>query len=162
MWIILLKSYFCSFSAKPFYGSGFDFKKNPGSADQWILYHPFHSPQLGIESVRFYWTVNPRWKTETNYPQSNLIKTFNFRDDMHTELKNVWHLQLQFVEGFIGLYFPQGPHSHILMMGGGGGSEWFFGSEILAQSDFFWVYEMRRDFFGSRKKRGIFWVAKKD
>ena len=31
----------------------------------------------------------------------------------------------------------QGPHSHILMTGGGGGDPSdFFGSEILAQSDF--------------------------
>ena len=36
----------------------------------------------------------------------------------------------------------------------------FWGSEILAKSDFLGVYERRRDFFGSRKKtEGFFWVA---
>ena len=38
------------------------------------------------------------------------------------------------------------------MMGGGGQSD-FYGSEILAKSDFFWVYERCRDFFGLRKKK---------
>ena len=41
-------------------------------------------------------------------------------------------------------------------MGGGG----LFGSEILVQSDFFGVYERRRDFLGREKKEGLFWVAK--
>ena len=45
---------------------------------------------------------------------------------------------------------PQGPHSHILMTGRGAGLSDFFGSEILAKSDF----------FGSMKDAGIFWVAK--
>ena len=34
------------------------------------------------------------------------------------------------------MYKTQGPHSHILMKGGGGPSD-FFGSKILAKSDFF-------------------------
>ena len=42
----------------------------------------------------------------------------------------------------------QGPHSHILLTEG---SEGIFGSEILA----------KRDFFGSVKDAGNFWVAKK-
>ena len=50
----------------------------------------------------------------------------------------------------------QGHHSHILMTRGPSD---FFGSEILAQSDFFWVYERRRD--AKKKQRDFFWVAKK-
>ena len=42
---------------------------------------------------------------------------------------------------------PQGPHSHILMVGG---PKDFFWSDILA----------KRDFFGSVKDAGIFRVAK--
>ena len=53
----------------------------------------------------------------------------------------------------------EGPHSHILRTGVPSD---FFVSEILAKSDFFWVYERRWDFFGSRRKtEGFFWVAKK-
>ena len=38
----------------------------------------------------------------------------------------------------------------------------FLGSEILAKSDFFWVYEGHWDFFGSQKKtEGFFGVARK-
>ena len=44
----------------------------------------------------------------------------------------------------------QGPHPHILLMGGRDLRD-SFGSEILA----------KRDFFGSMKDMGIFWVAKK-
>ena len=45
---------------------------------------------------------------------------------------------------------------------GGGGPSDFFGSEILAQRDFFWVYERCQYIFGSQKKpEGFFWVAKK-
>ena len=54
----------------------------------------------------------------------------------------------------------QGPHSHILMTGGGPSD--FFGSEILAKSDFlgsmkdagnsFGGCEKKRDFLGLRKK----------
>ena len=49
------------------------------------------------------------------------------------------------------------------MTGGGGGPSDFFGSEILAKSDFLGVYEGRRDFFGMAKKkpRGIFLGCKK-
>ena len=55
--------------------------------------------------------------------------------------------------------YAQGPHSHNLMTGGGASD--FFGSGILAKSDF-WVYERRWDFFGSRKKtEEFFWIAKK-
>ena len=32
----------------------------------------------------------------------------------------------------------------------------FVGSEILVKRDFFWVYERRGEFFGSRKKRRVF------
>ena len=43
---------------------------------------------------------------------------------------------------------------------GGGGSKDFFGSDILAKKDFFWVYERRRDFFGWRKQqRDFFWYC---
>ena len=46
------------------------------------------------------------------------------------------------------------------MMGGRGPSD-FFGSEILAQSDFLGVYERHWQFFGSqRKTEGFFWVVK--
>ena len=62
----------------------------------------------------------------------------------------------------------QGPHSHILMTGkrggGGGGSSDFFGSEILAQSDFLGSMKDAGIFLGRRKKKkkeGFFWVAKK-
>ena len=54
----------------------------------------------------------------------------------------------------------QGPHSHILMTGGPSD---FLGLKFLAQSDFFWVYEIRRDFFGSQKKtEGFFGLRKKE
>ena len=58
--------------------------------------------------------------------------------------------------------WAQGPHSYILMTGEGeGGPSDFLGSEILAKSDFFGVYETCRDFFGPPKKtKGFFWVAK--
>ena len=60
----------------------------------------------------------------------------------------------------------QGLHSHILMMmmrGGGGCLSDFFGSEILAKSDFFWSMKDAGIFLGHEKKnRGIFWVVKKD
>ena len=46
----------------------------------------------------------------------------------------------------------QGPHSHILMRGEGVGPSDFFGSEILAKSDF----------FGSMKDAGIFLGRKKE
>ena len=39
----------------------------------------------------------------------------------------------------------------------------FLGSEILAKSDFFWVYERRQDFLGWQKtNRDFLGVAKKD
>ena len=44
----------------------------------------------------------------------------------------------------------------ILPMGGGGGLKDFFGSEILAKRDYFWVYERCRDFLGLHKNQGIF------
>ena len=54
--------------------------------------------------------------------------------------------------------WAQGPHSYILMTGEGeGGPSDFLGSEILAKSDFFGVYETCRDFFWAPKKnKGIF------
>ena len=57
----------------------------------------------------------------------------------------------------------QGPHSHILMKGGGGPSD-FFGSEILAQSDFFGSMKDVRIFLGRKKKilRDYFGLRKKD
>ena len=48
------------------------------------------------------------------------------------------------------------------MTRGGGSQSDFLGSEILAKSDFFWVYERCQDFFGLRRKtEGFFWVVKK-
>ena len=48
-----------------------------------------------------------------------------------------------------------------ILMTGGGPSD-FLGSEILAQSEFFWVYEIRRDFFlGPKKTEGFFGIAEK-
>ena len=55
----------------------------------------------------------------------------------------------------------QGPHSHILMTGGGGVLSDFFGSEILAQSDFFGSMKDAGIFLGRKKTEGFFWVAKK-
>ena len=41
---------------------------------------------------------------------------------------------------------------------GGGGPRDFFGSKILAKSDFFWVMKKNRDFFGFQKRtKGFFW-----
>ena len=37
----------------------------------------------------------------------------------------------------------------------------FFGSEILAKSDFFGSMKDVRNFWGCKKKEGLFWVAKK-
>ena len=61
----------------------------------------------------------------------------------------------------------QGPHSHILMTGGGGGagggSEWFFGSEILARSDFFGSMKYDGIFLGHEKtQRDVLGLGKKD
>ena len=57
---------------------------------------------------------------------------------------------------------PQGPHSHILMTGGGGPSD-FFGSEILAKSDFLGSMKDAGIFLGRGKKnQGFLGVAKKD
>ena len=47
----------------------------------------------------------------------------------------------------------QGPHSHILMTGG---QSDFFGSEILAKSDFFETVKDAGNFFGYAKKVVIF------
>ena len=55
----------------------------------------------------------------------------------------------------------QGPHSHILMTGGGGPSD-FFGSEILAKSDFFGSMKDSEILLGREiKNRGIFWGYEK-
>ena len=61
-------------------------------------------------------------------------------------------------------YQTQGPHSHILMMGGGGGSPSdYFGSEILAKSDFFQSMKDAGIFLGRRRKqRDFFGLRKKD
>ena len=53
----------------------------------------------------------------------------------------------------------QGPHSHIFLMGGGGVSN-FFGSVILAKSDFFGSMKYAGIFLG-HKKKGIFWGCEK-
>ena len=58
------------------------------------------------------------------------------------------------------------PHSHILITGAGvgrgGGPSDFFGSEILAKSDFFRSMKDARIFLGrERKTEGFFGVAKK-
>ena len=65
-------------------------------------------------------------------------------------------------------FTPQGPHSHILMMGGGGSLRDFFGSEILAKSDICVSIKDARiflghDFLGVAKKglRDFFEYAKK-
>ena len=52
----------------------------------------------------------------------------------------------------------KGPHSHILMTGGPSD---FFGSEILAQSDFFGSMKYPGIFLGLKKTEGFFWVAEK-
>ena len=44
---------------------------------------------------------------------------------------------------------------------GGGGPSNFFGSEILAQSDFLGSMKRHRNVFGSQKNRGIFWGCEK-
>ena len=54
---------------------------------------------------------------------------------------------------------PQGPHSHILVTGGGGSPSDFFGSEILAKSDFLGFMKDAGIFLSNA---GIFWVAKKE
>ena len=62
--------------------------------------------------------------------------------------------------------FPQGHHSHILIMGGGGGegvSKCFFGSEILTKSDFLGSIKDTRIFLGHEKKqRDFFGLRKRD
>ena len=65
--------------------------------------------------------------------------------------------------------YAQGPHSHVSMTGrGGGGPSDFFGSEILAQSDFFGSMKDTGIFLGLEKKsflycekrnKGYFWVC---
>ena len=46
--------------------------------------------------------------------------------------------------------------------GGGRGSSDFFGSKILAKSDFLGSMKEAGIFIGPEKTEGIFWVAKKD
>ena len=54
----------------------------------------------------------------------------------------------------------QGPHSHILVTGGPSD---FYGSEILAKSDFFGSVKDAGIFFGSQKKnRDFLELRKKD
>ena len=56
----------------------------------------------------------------------------------------------------------QGPHSHILMTVGGGPSD-FFGSEILAQSDFLGSMKDAGNFLGCKEKQtDFFGLRKKD
>ena len=51
---------------------------------------------------------------------------------------------------------PKGSHSHNLLLEC---PRDFFGSEILANRDFFWVDERRRGYFLDREKKlGFFWV----
>ena len=52
------------------------------------------------------------------------------------------------------LYVPGAPLTHF--NDGGGGPSDFFGSEILAQSDFFGSLKEARIFLGREKKTGIF------
>ena len=56
---------------------------------------------------------------------------------------------------------PQGPHSHILLTGGGPSD--FFGSEILAKSDFLGSIKDTGIFLGrgKKKKQEFLGVAKK-
>ena len=55
----------------------------------------------------------------------------------------------------------QGTHSHILMTRGGPSD--FFGSDILAQSDFFGSVKYARIFLGRKKKqRDFLGLLKKD
>ena len=60
------------------------------------------------------------------------------------------------------MYIPGAPLTYFNDQGeGGGGLSDTFGSGILVKSGFFWVYERRWDFFGSRKKtEGFYWVDK--
>ena len=51
--------------------------------------------------------------------------------------------------------FAQGPHSHILMTGGGGPKD-FFGSDILAERDFFGSMKDAGNFLCHENNRGIF------
>ena len=59
--------------------------------------------------------------------------------------------------------FPGAPLTHFNDWGGGGGGGLsdFFGSEILAQSDFFVSMKDARIFLGRKEKQEVFWVAKK-
>ena len=56
---------------------------------------------------------------------------------------------------------PQGLHSHILMTGRGGGVRSdFFGSKILAKTDFFGSMKDAGIILGCEKRnRGFFWVC---
>ena len=62
--------------------------------------------------------------------------------------------------GFQTTFLCQGPHAHILMRGGGPSD--FFGSEILAKSDFFESMKNARIFLGCGKGLSdLFGYAKK-
>ena len=55
------------------------------------------------------------------------------------------------------------PGAPLTYFNDGGGPSDFFGSEILAKGDFFWVYERRRDFFRvAKKKRDFFGLRKRN
>ena len=60
---------------------------------------------------------------------------------------------------------PQSPGAPLTYFNDGGAGGWsdFLGSEILAKGEIFWVYERRRDLFGSQPNmEGFFWFAKKE
>ena len=61
------------------------------------------------------------------------------------------------------LYFPFIPGAPLTYFndGGGGGPNDFFGSEILARSDFFGSMKDAGNFGVAIKNRGIFWGCKK-
>ena len=57
-------------------------------------------------------------------------------------------------DNFPYMFFPQGPHSHILMTGG---PKDFLGSDISAKRDFFGSMKDAEIFLGRENNTGIFW-----
>ena len=81
---------------------------------------------------------------------------------VHAEYTHYFNLHIDFVDKFITFLLnkrPPGPPLTYFNDGGGGPSD-FFGSEILAQSDFFGSMKHAKIFWGHEKNRGIFWGCK--
>ena len=102
------------------------------------------------------WCFPYRLGGDIFHPESHRIPDYKYPE-----------IQLKVIQPFSHLTFykkalPQGPHSHILMMGEGeGGSNDFIDSEMLTKNDFLGLWKTPGFFWVARKTNGYFGVAKK-